>query len=252
MLTLSKAMSLLLDQPILETRMSPCVTSDLLLRLKSKETITESTTIRINRALCIILKKDYLTTWLMNQACRILVELVLMHLLYAAVLNRLTNAMSKEWKTIWEAQEEWVVAVLCLIVLLVKSLWVDLVSNKPPLSIIIMFLSLLLRRKRLNVTVKQLEMESPKELKITMEVTFAVLKTKTNWDILITTTKEGQLMDLNRDSLTMLSLRLRTVLRSSRTWRETLTIIVFLTKSLKCSTSLFLKQEETMDLKEMD
>lgn len=80
-----------------------------------------------------------------------------------------------------------------------------------------MFLSLLLRRKRLNVTVKQLEMESPKELKITMEVTFAVLKTKTNSDILITTTKEGQLMDLNRDSLTMLSLRLRTVLRSSRT-----------------------------------
>lgn len=60
-------------------------------------------------------------------------------------------------------------------------------------------------------------MESPKELKITMEVTFAVLKTKTNSDILITTTKEGQLMDLNRDSLTMLSLRLRTVLRSSRT-----------------------------------
>ena len=251
MLTQSKAMSLLLDQPILETRMFPCVTSDLLLRLKSKETITESTTIRINRALCIILKKDYLTTWLMNQAFRILVELVLMHLLYAAVLNRLTNAMSKEWKTIWEAQEEWAVAVLCLIVLLVKSLWADLVSNKPLSSTIIMCLSLLLSRKRLNATVNQLEMES-KELKITTEVTFAVLKTKTNWDILITTTREGQLMDLNRDSLTMLSLRLRTVLRSSRTWRETLTIIVFLTKSLKCSTSLFLKQEETMDLKEMD
>ena len=79
-----------------------------------------------------------------------------------------------------------------------------------------MFLSLLLSRKRLNATVNQLEMES-KELKITMEVTFAELKTKTNSDILITTTKEGQLMDLNRDSLTMLSLRLRTVLRSSRT-----------------------------------
>ena len=59
-------------------------------------------------------------------------------------------------------------------------------------------------------------MES-KELKITMEVTFAELKTKTNSDILITTTREGQLMDLNRDSLTMLSLRLRTALHSLRT-----------------------------------
>lgn len=81
----------------------------------------------------------------------------------------------------------------------------------------------------------------------TMAVMCVGLRTKTNSDILIITTRGDPNMDLSQGSLTTLNLRLRTVSSSLRTWRKILIMEEYLIKSLRFSSNLALRQAETME-----
>jgi hypothetical protein len=81
----------------------------------------------------------------------------------------------------------------------------------------------------------------------TMAVMYVGLRTKTNSDILIITTRGDPNMDLSQGSLTTLNLRLRTVSSSLRTWRKILIMEEYLIKSLRFSSNLVLRQAETME-----
>lgn len=81
----------------------------------------------------------------------------------------------------------------------------------------------------------------------TMAVMYVGLRTKTNSDILIITTRGDPNMDLSQGSLITLNLRLRTVSSSLRTWRKILIMEEYLIRSLRFSSNLALRQAETME-----
>ena len=81
----------------------------------------------------------------------------------------------------------------------------------------------------------------------TMAVMYVGLRTKTNSDLLIITTRGDPNMGLSQGSLTMLNQRLRTVSSSLRTWRKILIMEEYLIKSLRFSSNLALRQAETME-----
>ena len=81
----------------------------------------------------------------------------------------------------------------------------------------------------------------------TMAVMCVGLRTKTNSDLLIITTRGDPNMGLSQGSLTMLNQRLRIVSSSLRTWRKILIMEEYLIKSLRFSSNLALRQAETME-----
>jgi hypothetical protein len=136
----------------------------------------------------------------------------------------------------------------CLTAHLADALAVVLTSNSSLLNTT-MFKKLLQSEDKADVTANPLSVWPSKELKTTMVATSVALKTKMPFDMTIISNKIDRLK-LKEDNLSTLNQKLKIALHSLRTCARILTINAYLTKSLRYSTSQFLRLEEITEARE--